>query len=207
MEPGPRWLSGRCADNQGSREAEVFTDLGCIVEEASPDLSDADEIFHVFRAYKFASDYRRHLEEHPEKLKQTVVWNIEQGLALTAMDLADAEIKRTQLHGRVAEFFGKYDFLLCPVTSVPPFPIEQEYVTEVNGRKLDNYIQWMATCYAITVTDHPAISAPAGFTDEGLPVGLQIVGGYRQDFSVLQMAKAFESATQFGRTRPSVLSQ
>lgn len=189
------------------KQREVFTDLGCIVEEASPDLSDADEIFHVFRAYKFASDYRRHLEEHPEKLKQTVVWNIEQGLALTAMDLADAEIKRTQLHGRVAEFFGKYDFLLCPVTSVPPFSIEQEYVTEVNGRKLDNYIQWMATCYAITVTDHPAISAPAGFTDEGLPVGLQIVGGYRQDFSVLQMAKAFESATQFGRTRPSVLSQ
>lgn len=184
------------------RQRQVFSDVGCIVEEASPDLSDADEIFHVFRAYKFAFDYGKHLNEHPDKLKQTVIWNIEQGLKLTAIDMAIAENKRTLLHERVADFFSKYDFLLCPVTSVPPFSIEQEYVTEVNGRKLENYIQWMATCYAITVTGNPAISVPAGFTDDALPVGLQIVGAYREDFSVLQMAKAFESATGFGRTRP-----
>ena len=187
------------------RQRQVFTDLGCIVEEASPDLSDADEIFQVLRAYKFAFDYGKHLKEQPEKLKQTVTWNIKEGLKLSAMDLANAENKRTLLHERVTEFFGKYDFLLCPVTSVPPFSIEQEYVTEINGIKLENYIQWMATCYAITATGHPAISVPAGFTDGGLPVGLQIVGAYRQDFSVLQMAKAFESATQFGRTRPPVV--
>ncbi len=188
------------------KQREVFSDLGCIVEEASPDLSDADEIFQVFRAYKFASDYRKHLEEHPDKLKRTVAWNIEEGLKLSAMDLAEAEVKRTLLHERVANFFSSYDYLLCPVTSVPPFSIDEEYVTEINGKKLTNYIEWMASCYAITVTGHPAISVPAGFTGDGLPVGLQIVGGYRKDLSVLQIAKAFESATQFGRTRPAIAS-
>lgn len=188
------------------KQRSVFSDLGCIVEEASPDLSDADEIFHVFRAYKFASDYRKHLEENPDKLKQTVIWNIEQGLKLSAMDLANAELKRTKLHERIAAFFSEYDFLLCPVTSVSPFSIEQEYVTEINGKKLDNYIQWMATCYAITVTGCPAMSMPAGFDSNGLPVGLQIVGGHRQELSVLQMSKAFETATQFGRQQPGVVA-
>lgn len=188
------------------KQREVFSDLGCTVEEADPDLADADEIFHVFRAYKFASDYKQHYESNRDKLKQTVIWNIEEGLKLSAMDLASAELKRTKLHERMANFFSRYDFLLCPVTSVAPFSIDQEYVTEINGKKLDNYIQWMATCYAITVTGHPAISVPAGFTNAGLPVGLQIVGGYRQELSVLQIAKAFEDATQFGRQRPAVVS-
>ncbi len=188
------------------KQRSVFLDLGCVVEEADPDLSDADDIFHVFRAYKFASDYGRHLEESRDKLKQTVIWNIEEGLKLSAMDLAEAEIKRTKLHERMAAFFSKYDFLLCPVTSVAPFSIEQEYVTEINGQQLDNYIQWMATCYAITVTGQPAISVPAGFTEEGLPVGLQIVGAHRQELPVLQLAKAFEEATHFGRQRPAVVS-
>ena len=187
------------------KQKSAFSDLGCIIEDVDPDLTDADEIFHVFRAYKFASDYKAHYENNRDKLKQTVIWNIEEGLKLSAMDVADAELKRTKLHERMADFFGKYDFLLCPVTSVAPFSIEQEYVTEINGKKLDNYIQWMATCYSITVTGLPAISVPAGFTDTGLPVGLQIVGGFRQELSVLQMAKAFEGSTQFGYQRPAVI--
>ncbi len=187
------------------KQLQVFEELGCIVEEASPDLSDADEIFMAFRAYKFASDYKKHLEEHPEKLKETVRWNIKEGLKLSAMDLADAEVKRTALHERAADFFAEYEFLLCPVTSVPPFSIEHEYVTEINGQELENYIQWMATCYAITVTGNPAISVPAGFTEDGLPIGLQIVSGYHKDFAALQLARAYEEATQFGKTRPSAV--
>ncbi len=188
------------------KQRQTFVDLGCFVEEANPDLSDVDEIFLTFRAYKFASDYRKHLQESPDKLKDTVRWNIEEGLKLSAMDLAAAEIKRTRLHERMADFFSKYDFLLCPVTSVPPFSIEKEYVTEINGKKLDNYIEWMATCYAISATGLPAVSVPAGFTNDGLPVGLQIVSGHLQDLQALQMAKAFESATQFGRQRPDVVA-
>jgi amidase len=188
-----------------NRQRQSFQDLGCIVEEADPDLSDAVQIFLTYRAYKFAFDHRRHLEEHRDLMKQTVIWNTEAGLKLTALDLASAEEKRTRLHERMTEFFEKYEFLLCPVTSVPPFPIEQEYVTEINGKRLDNYIQWMATCYAITVTGLPAISVPAGFTEAGLPVGLQIVGRQGSEFSVLQMAKAFETATQFHLTRPGVV--
>jgi amidase len=189
------------------RQRGVFEALGCEVEEADPDLSDVHEIFGVFRAYKFAFDNEKRLREHRGLMKQTVIWNTEEGLKLTAMDLARAELKRTRLHERMTAFFEKFDYLLCPVTSVPPFSIEREYVDEINGVKLDNYIQWMVTCYAITVTGLPAMSVPAGFTDEGLPVGLQIVGRYRDDFSVLQLAKAFETATEFHRIRPGVASK
>jgi amidase len=133
-----------------------------------------------------------------------VIWNTEQGLKLTGLELAKAEEKRTRLHERMAHFFSRYDYLLCPVTSVPPFSIEKEYVTEINGVKLDNYLKWMAPCYAITVTGLPAMSVPAGFTEGGLPVGLQIVGRYRDDFSVLQLAKAFEDATQCHLRRPAL---
>ena len=69
-----------------------------------------------------------------------------------------------------------------------------EWIREINGTKMESYIDWMGTCSAITVTGSPAISVPCGFTPGGLPVGLQIVGPYRRDFDVLQMAHAFEMA-------------
>ena len=101
------------------------------------------------------------------------------------------------------EFLERYEFLLLPACQVPPFPVTQPFVTEINGAKLANYFDWMKTCYYITATSHPAISVPAGFTGEGLPVGLQIVGRYRDDFGVLQLAHAFESASGAWRRRPA----
>jgi amidase len=101
-------------------------------------------------------------------------------------------------------FLERYDFLLLPACQVPPFPVSQPYVSEIDGVKLATYFDWMKTCYLITATSHPAISVPAGFTDDGLPVGLQIVGRYRDDFGVLQFAHAFESATQAWRRRPAL---
>lgn len=142
----------------------TFEKLGCEVEDASPDLSDADEIFQVYRAYSFAQQHERHLREHKDLMKQTVIWNTEQGLKLSALDMARAEEKRTRLYERAIRFFEEYDFLVLPATSVPPFPVEQEYVTEINGVKLKTYIDWFAICYAVSVTGFPAISAPAGFT-------------------------------------------
>jgi amidase len=182
----------------------TFENLGCEVEDSAPDLSDADEIFQVYRAYAYAQQHERHLREHKDLMKQTVIWNTEQGLKLTALDMARAEEKRTRLYERAVRFFEEYDSLVLPTTSVPPFPVEQEYPTEINGVKLKTYIDWFAICYAISVTGFPAISVPAGFTPDGLPLGLQIVGGPGQDWAVLQMAHAYEQATRFGDRRPAV---
>ena len=181
---------------------ERFGELGCVVDEADPDLGDADEIFGVLRAFSFAMTHEAHLRDHREKLKDTVIWNAEQGLALGAMDVAHAEGKRAALFDRIVEFFGRYDYLVCPTTQVPPFPIENEWVGEINGVKLETYFDWMASCYAITVTSCPSISVPAGFTSDGLPVGIQIVAPPRCDFEVLQIAHAYEGVTDFSARRP-----
>jgi amidase len=98
-----------------------------------------------------------------------------------------------------------YEFLILPVVQVPPFDVNQPYVTEIDGVKMSNYIEWMKSCYYITATGLPAISVPCGFTAEGLPVGVQIVGRYHDDLGVLQLARAFERATGFGERRPPIL--
>ena len=100
----------------------------------------------------------------------------------------------------------RYEFLVLPVSQVAPFSVKEEWVKEINGTKMETYIDWMATCYAITVTGLPAISVPCGFTKDGLPVGLQIVGRHQRDFDVLQLAFAFEQATLHGKTRPAILA-
>ncbi len=182
----------------------AFESIGCEVEDASPDLSDADEIFQAYRAYSFAQQHETHLRDHRDKLKQTVIWNTEQGMKLTALDFAHAEEKRTRLYQRAVEFFSRYDFLVTPTTSVPPFDVNVEYVSEINGIKLKTYIDWFAICYAISVTGFPSISVPAGFTESGLPVGLQIVGGPMQDWPVIQLAAAYERATRIGDRRPAL---
>ncbi len=97
------------------------------------------------------------------------------------------------------------EFLILPVSQVPPFDIEQRYVTEINSVEMKNYIEWMKSCYYVTAAGLPAISVPCGFTQEGLPVGVQIVGRYRDDLGVLQLARAFEQATGYGERRPSVI--
>jgi amidase len=187
---------------------KVFESLGCIVEEAHPDLSDADEVFHVLRAVGFVQKYAGLLHKHRHQMKDTVVWNIEQGLAMDATRVAKAMALRSDLYRRMREFMDRYEFLCLPVNQVPPFPVTQQYVDTINGIALGNYIDWMKTCYYITATSHPAISVPAGFTDDAkpLPVGLQIVGRYRDDFGVLQMAQAFERAAGVSKAPPPAAS-
>jgi amidase len=185
-------------------QRSTLESLGCIVEEAHPDLSGADEAFTVLRALGFVQRYAKLLEEHRDRMKPAVVWNIEEGLAMDAERIARAMAMRSAIYQRMRAFMERYEFLCLPVNQVPPFPVEQEHVDTINGVKLPNYFAWMKTAYAITVTSHPAISVPAGFTHDEppLPVGLQIVGRYRDDFGVLQLAHAFESATRFGERRP-----
>ena len=105
---------------------------------------------------------------------------------------------------RVSLFMERYEFLVLPVSQVAPFPVEVDWIREISGIGMETYIDWMATCYAITVTELPAISVPCGFTKDGLPIGLQIVGRHRREFDVLQMAFGFEQATRYGLTRPSI---
>jgi amidase len=183
----------------------VFENLGCSVKEAQPDFSDADEIFKVWRAWNFELQYAELLKDHRELIKDTVIWNVQEGQKLTGPQIGKAEIKRTELFHRVRKFMQTHEFLICPVNQVPPFDINQPWVKEINGVKMATYIDWMKSCYYITVTGLPAISVPCGFTPQGLPVGMQIVGRHNNDFGVLQLAYAFEQATGIWQRRPPVL--
>ena len=186
------------------RARSTFVELGCQVEDDEPDFRDADEIFQVLRAWSYAQTRGEDLKRHRDLIKDTVVWNIEQGLKLSSLDVERAEANRTKLVQRVREFMERYEFLVLPVSQVAPFPVETDWVREINGIAMETYIDWMATCYATTVTELPAISVPCGFTRDGLPIGLQIVGRHQREFDVLQLAFAFEQATQYGKTRPSI---
>jgi amidase len=182
----------------------IFNDLGCIVEEAHPDFSNANEIFQILRAQIFAQGGAEDLKNHRHQMKDTVIWNIERGLALTGPEISQAQTKRAGLYHRVRRFFQQYDFLLLPVSQVVPFPIELEWVSEINGVEMQTYIDWMKSCSFITLTGHPAMSVPCGFTEDGLPVGIQIVGKYRGEFELLQLGYAFEQLTRFGWIRPEI---
>ena len=185
-------------------QRRVFEDMGCIVEETQPDFSDADEIFKVWRAWNYELEFADLLKDHRDLLKDTVIWNTEQGQKLTGPQIGRAEVKRTELYHRVRQFMETYEYLICPVNQVPPFDIKQRWIEEINGVKMQSYIDWMRSCYYITVTGLPAISVPCGFTPEGLPVGMQIVGRHNSEFSVLQLAYAFEQATELWKQHPKV---
>jgi amidase len=185
-------------------QRHVFEDLGMIVEDAQPDFADADEVFKVLRAYTFELSYATLLKSERERMKDTVVWNIEQGAQLTGPQIGRAELKRTELYHRVRRFMDRYAFLAAPVVQVLPFDVNQPWVTEINGQRMHTYVDWMKACYFISVTGLPAISVPCGFSDEGLPVGLQIVGRHQNDLGVLQLAHAFERQTGFWKTRPGI---
>lgn len=183
-------------------QRRVFEGLGCIVEEATPDLRDADEIFTVLRAWDFEFSFNELLRRHRPLMKDTVIWNIEEGARLTGPQVGAAQVKRTQLWNRMREFMQRYDFVVAPVTQVMPFAVEIPYPTSINGVELATYLDWMRACSRITVTGAPAISVPAGFSAAGLPVGLQIIGRHQQDLSVIKIAYAFEQATLHGNRRP-----
>jgi amidase len=203
-----RDLGGLPVDPRVTRVLEsqrkVFKDLGCIVEEAEPDFSGATEAFEALRGLTYQHRVGALLKDHRDKLKDTIIWNYEQGLKLSAADIAKAEGLRTALFHRMRKFLGEYDFFVCPTNQLPPFSVDEPYPTEIAGVKMGNYLDWMKSCYYITITTHPAISVPAGFTADDLPVGIQIVGRYREDFGVLQLAHAFEQATEVWKRRPPV---
>jgi amidase len=187
------------------KQKKIFESIGCMIVDDQPDFTDADEIFKIWRAWQFELAYAGLLETHRNQIKDTVVWNIEEGQKLSGSQIGQAEIKRTKLYHRIREFMGEIEFLVLPVSQVPPFDIKQRYITEINGTEMETYIDWMKSCYYISVTGLPAISVPCGFTSEGLPVGIQIVGRHQDDFGVLQLAYAFEQSTGFWKRKPAIV--
>jgi amidase len=183
-------------------QRKTFEELGCIVEEAPPDLAGAEEVFQVLRALSVVTQLGPLLAHHRERMKPEAIWNIERGQALTGPEIGRALAAQGALLDRLRRFFERYAFLLCAVNQVPPFDASLDWPKEIEGVAMEHYIAWMKSAYWISATLHPAISVPAGFTPEGLPVGVQIVGSWRDDLGVLQLAHAFEGATQFARRRP-----
>jgi len=184
----------------------TFEALGCVVEQAEPDFSPAEISFRTLRAWVSASNYGKQLQQHPEAFKDTLKGEIERGLRLSGQDVAHGDVAHGQMWRRFQAFLEKYDYFVLPTTQLPPFDVTVPYPTEIAGVKFDDYIDWMKSCWYISATGNPAASVPAGFTPEGLPVGIQIVGRDKADFSVLQMANAFEQATGFAKKRPAIAS-
>jgi amidase len=184
------------------RAADRFAQLGAVVEEASPDLGTAVEVFRVLRAAQFAGNMAPLLEQHRDRLKPEVVWNVEQGMRLGADEIGRAERERGALQRRMAEFLGRYDLLLCPAAVVPPFRVEVRYLEELNGHRFPSYIDWVAINYAVTLTGCPALSLPCGFTASGLPVGLQMVGPPRGEAKLLAAAAMLEDALGIAASVP-----
>jgi amidase len=183
-------------------QRKTFASLGCAVEEACPDLSGADQIFLTLRQWRTAATLGPLLATHRERLKPEAIGEIEAGLAVSGGDVARAMIQHGELMERVRRFEEKYEFTICAVNQVPPFDAALDWPKAIDGVTMENYVSWMKSAYWITTTFRPAISVPAGFTAEGLPVGVQIVGRHRDDFGVLQIGHAFEQATGFGKKRP-----
>ncbi|HXV22656.1 MAG TPA: amidase family protein [Alphaproteobacteria bacterium] len=179
-----------------------FVDLGATVEQACPDFTEAPETFQVLRAASYVASMEPLYRDHRRLLKEDIIWNLEQGFALTAQRIGEAERARGRIFHTIAEFFARYDLLLCPTACTPPFDVEQRYPVEVAGHAFTNYVDWLRLVSAITLTSCPALSLPCGFTAEGLPVGLQLVGRPRGEAELLSAAAALEEALGLGRLTP-----
>ena len=186
------------------KAAKRFEQLGCIVEEAHPDFSDVQDIFQTWRAMSFYVGKKSLLDTNKDLLKPEVVWNIEQAAEITVDDFARVELARARYLDRAVTFFEEYDLLLSPATIVPPYPVEQRFVAELGEHKFSNYVEWLSIAYAITITGHPALSVPAGFTKDGLPVGLQIVGGPRGEANLLSAANLYEEISDLKNLVPII---
>jgi amidase len=186
-------------------QRKVFESLGCIVEEAEPDWTGAHEGYDILRAWGFATSQGEYVRLHRDLVKDTVIWEVERGSKLSGEDVARGLALRSRAWDRMRVFQEKYEYFITPTTQVLPFDITQPYPREIEDVKMKTYVEWQKSCILISALENPALSVPCGFTEEGLPVGLQIVGRHRDEWSVLQIAHAFEQATNIGRRKPGIV--
>jgi amidase len=177
--------------------ARALQQAGAMVEEIALDLSDGRAAYQAWRgAWMVGRQFSR--LDHLEELGANLKGNVKAGLTVTALDLAAAEEKRQEVFHRLRKLFERYDVLLTPTAPVKPFPVEKNYPDEINGRKLDNYIDWIAGTYLITLVSLPAASVPAGLTADGLPVGLQVVAPRFEEPRILSVCKLIQAAQPLG---------
>jgi amidase len=182
--------------------ARKLEDAGVIVEEAHPDLREDMSCFQTLRALGFATGLRSLLRHHRDQLKPEVIWNIEKGLALSVDDIAKAEAQRATLYKRMQAFLEHHEFLLCPATIVPPFPVEQRYVEACAGVTFETYVDWLLIAAVATLAACPALSMPCGFTAGGLPIGLQVIGPNRSEGRLLAAARFMEDVLGLDKLTP-----
>jgi amidase len=171
----------------------ALTRAGAHVEPSYPDLAEADDTFRTLRAWLFQAAFGELLAAHPDSFKPSLADNIRVGAGLTGADVARAYEQRTALAERMRLFFESCDVLVLPTSQVPPFPADQEFPRDIDGKPMATYLDWMRSAYVITVTGCPAISVPAGETPDGLPIGIQIVAPFGADRRLLEVAAAFEA--------------
>ena len=190
-----------------AESAAAFKKLGARVERASPDMGDVPDVVALTRGFLMVARHADKLERWGGQLQAGLVENTTQGLGMTARDVARGELLRTRLWQRVRGFFEVHDLWLTPTAAVPAFPIELPHAMEIGGMPAGKTLQRSYLTYAFSVLGLPAISVPCGFTSEGLPIGLQIVGRPRQEASVLRAAAAFEAARPWAQRIPPVVTQ
>ena len=185
-----------------TKAARRFEELGCIVEETSPDIGTADEAFHILRGQHFVVDRLLQMRDYRDKLKPDIIWNTERGLNQTPSDIARGERERAAFYRRMIEFFGTYDLLVTPGAQAPAFDVNLRNAPMIGGKTPDNYMGGSTATAVMTISGCPAMAVPCGFDEYGRPVGLQFVGKPRGEAALLQAAALFEQVTGLNRLLP-----
>ena len=184
--------------------AKGFTEFGCTVEEASPGFEDPEPLFVDLTSPLRAAALAPYLEAWRDQMDPVLTTRIDASVGMSAIDAERATHRRTAMWQIVRRFFERYDLLLTPTLGVPPFPIGRNAPADIAGKPLASPLAWMPFCFPFAMTAQPAISVPCGFTTDGLPVGLQIVGRRFAEATLLRAAAAFEVAQPWAHRRPAV---
>jgi amidase len=191
------------------RALQVFESLGCVVEDALPDFS-IDAVWQAWltlRAWQSGGSLLAHYNDPLKRalMKPEAVFEVESGLKLSAFDITAASAVRTEWYQAVRQFFAGYDYFIVPTAQLFPFDADLHWPTEIAGQKMQTYHEWMKGVLPITMAGSPSLAVPAGFNDQGLPIGIQIVAANHGDLSCLQLAHAYDAATSWVSRRPPPL--
>jgi amidase len=192
------------------RALKVFESMGCTVEEAQPDYS-IDAVWQAFlklRAWQTGASLLAYYHDPKKRalLKPEAIFEVESGLKLTAFDIAGALAVRTAWYQAVRQFFEKYDYFIVPTAQMFPFDVNLHWPREIAGKAMATYHEWMKGVVSITMSGCPALAVPAGFSQEGLPIGMQIVAPIHAEAACLELAHAYDTATCWStKTLPALL--